>query len=101
MTPEQVDRLTLANEIDGCDVDLIWFTQAGSVDRKQLSTAKRDAIVAALRAVNHDALFERMEKALEAMVDRWEPDCSGQDRIMWENAVAVLTEIAEAKGEQT
>ena len=29
--------------------------------------------------------------ALKAMVDRWEPDCSGQDRIMWENARDAIT----------
>ena len=28
--------------------------------------------------------------ALAAMVDRWEPDCGGQDRVMWENACAAL-----------
>ena len=33
--------------------------------------------------------------ALKAMVDRWEPDCEGTDRIMWENAQAA---IAKATG---
>lgn len=33
--------------------------------------------------------------ALQAMVDRWEPDCIGTDRVMWENAVAA---IARAEG---
>jgi len=41
---------------------------------------------------SHDDLV----KALEAMTDRWEPDCIGTDRIMWENALAAL---ALAKGE--
>ena len=35
-------------------------------------------------------------EALTAMVDRWEPDCSGQDRIMWEAARAA---ISKATGE--
>ena len=33
--------------------------------------------------------------ALRAMTDRWEPDCSGQDRVMWENACSA---IAKAEG---
>ena len=31
-----------------------------------------------------------MREALTAMVDRWEPDTSGIDRVMWENARAAL-----------
>ncbi len=38
------------------------------------------------------AEVERLRAALSAMVDRWEPDCDGQDRIMWENAVAALAD---------
>lgn len=33
---------------------------------------------------------DALTSALRAMVDRWEPDCSGQDRIMWENAKSLL-----------
>jgi hypothetical protein len=29
-------------------------------------------------------------EALKAMVDRWEPDCAGTDRLMWEKARAAL-----------
>lgn len=31
-----------------------------------------------------------LHQALRAMVDRWEPDCGGQDRVMWENACEAL-----------
>ena len=34
--------------------------------------------------------------ALKAMADRWEPDCFGTDRAMWEDARAAL---AKARGE--
>jgi hypothetical protein len=37
-----------------------------------------------------DQKIEKLVAALSAMVDRWEPDCGGQDRIMWENAVEAL-----------
>ena len=36
--------------------------------------------------------------ALKAMVDRWEPDCGGLDRLMWENA---RDAIAKAGGTST
>ena len=32
--------------------------------------------------VNEELLY-----ALEAMIDRWEPDCGGQDRLMYDRAV--------------
>jgi len=32
----------------------------------------------------------KLVAALSAMVDRWEPDCSGHDRVMWENACEAL-----------
>jgi hypothetical protein len=41
-----------------------------------------------------DEKIEKLSTALRAMVDRWEPDCEGQDRVMWENAVEAL-EFAE------
>jgi len=37
-----------------------------------------------------EAEIERVRAALIAMVDRWEPDGEGQDRIMWENAREAL-----------
>lgn len=37
-----------------------------------------------------DEKIEKLSAALRAMVDRWEPDCSGQDRVMWENANEAL-----------
>lgn len=37
-----------------------------------------------------DRKIEKLTAALQAMVDRWEPDCSGQDRVMWENACEAL-----------
>lgn len=37
-----------------------------------------------------DEKIEKLSAALRAMVDRWEPDCDGQDRIMWENANEAL-----------
>lgn len=44
------EAVVLANEIDGCTIDLWWSTQAGSVDRKQFTVAKRRLIVEALRS---------------------------------------------------
>ena len=38
-----------------------------------------------------DALIE----ALSAMVDRWEPDTEGTDRVMWENACAIIAECEQ------
>jgi len=37
-----------------------------------------------------DQKIEKLSAALKAMVDRWEPDTEGQDRIMWENANEAL-----------
>ena len=54
----------------------------------------RDAELAELFAAapetkrQRDALIE----ALSAMVDRWEPDTEGTDRVMWENACAIIAE---------
>ena len=39
-----------------------------------------------------------MLAALESMVDRWEPDCGGTDRRMWEDACAA---IAKVRGQGT
>jgi hypothetical protein len=33
--------------------------------------------------------------ALKAMVDRWEPDCVGLDRVMWENARAAIAQATD------
>ncbi len=33
--------------------------------------------------------------ALTAMVDRWEPDCTGTDRVMWENARSALAKAGQ------
>lgn len=37
-----------------------------------------------------DQKIKKLVAALSAMVDRWEPDCDGQDRVMWENAKEAL-----------
>ena len=37
-----------------------------------------------------DKKIAKLKAALQAMVDRWEPDCGGQDRVMWENACEAL-----------
>lgn len=37
-----------------------------------------------------DEKIARLSKALNAMVERWEPDCGGLDRVMWEEACAAL-----------
>lgn len=42
------------------------------------------------RMARRDAKIKALSEALQAMVDRWEPDCSGLDRVMWENANAAL-----------
>lgn len=36
-------------------------------------------------------------ESLRAMVDRWEPDCEGQDRIMWENARAAIAKATSTE----
>lgn len=36
-------------------------------------------------------------EALKAMFDRWEPDCTGTDRVMWEAARAALARAALAR----
>lgn len=37
-----------------------------------------------------DQKIKKLSDALRAMVDRWEPDCEGQDRVMWDNANEAL-----------
>jgi hypothetical protein len=51
-------------------------------------------ITEAKRMGLRDEKIKKLSAALQAMVDRWEPDCDGQDRVMWENAVEAL-EFAE------
>jgi hypothetical protein len=66
----------------------------GGLVAERIITCKSDILNARLiiRAVNsHADLLE----ALKAMFDRWEPDCIGNDRIMWENARRA---IAKAEG---
>jgi hypothetical protein len=43
-----------------------------------------------------DDKIAKLSAALQDMVDRWEPDCGGQDRVMWENACEALEFAAEA-----
>ncbi len=43
-------------------------------------------------------LWAQCEAKARAMVNRWEPDVIGTDRIMWENARAA---IAKAEGAET
>ncbi len=43
-----------------------------------------------------DQKIEKLVAALGPMVERWEPDGWGQDRIMWENAKEAL-EFARAR----
>ena len=49
-----------------------------------------DEITEGLRMRLRDEKIAKLSAALRAMVDRWEPDCGGQDRVMWENAVQAL-----------
>lgn len=49
-----------------------------------------DEITEGLRMRRRDEKIEKLSAALRAMVNRWEPDCEGQDRVMWENAVEAL-----------
>lgn len=44
------------------------------------------------RMRRRDEKIAKLSSALREMVARWEPDCSGQDRIMWENAVEALAD---------
>lgn len=45
--------------------------------------------------VNESDLIDQLYRALQRMVDRWEPDTAGQDRIMWENAVEACQAVRE------
>lgn len=56
-----------------------------------------DEITEGLRMGLRDQKIAKLSAALRAMVDRWEPDCDGLDRIMWENANEAL-EFAETDG---
>lgn len=56
-----------------------------------------DDITEGLRMGRRDEKIRKLSTALQAMVDRWEPDCDGQDRVMWENAVEAL-EFEEVEG---
>ncbi len=49
-----------------------------------------DDLTEARRMRLRDQKIEKLSAALRAMVDRWEPDGEGQDRIMWENANEAL-----------
>lgn len=49
-----------------------------------------DELTEAARMIVRDRKIAMLTDALKAMVDRWEPDCCGQDRVMWQNAVDAL-----------
>jgi hypothetical protein len=49
-----------------------------------------DDITEAKRMGLRDEKIKKLSAALQAMVNRWEPDCDGQDRVMWENACEAL-----------
>ena len=46
-----------------------------------------------------DQKIQKLTEALRAMVDRWEPDTDGQDRVMWENAKEALLFAAGKTGD--
>lgn len=54
-----------------------------------------DDITEMRRIGDRQTIIKILFAALEAMVNRWEPDCSGQDRVMWETACEAL-EAAQA-----
>ena len=49
-----------------------------------------DDLTEARRIRLREEKIKKLFDALKAMVDRWEPDCEGQDRVMWENACEAL-----------
>lgn len=49
-----------------------------------------DDITEVRRMRLRDEKIKKLSAALQAMVDRWEPDCDGLDRVMWENANEAL-----------
>lgn len=49
-----------------------------------------DDITEYKRIGQRQEVIDKLFGALKAMVDRWEPDCGGQDRIMWESACEAL-----------
>lgn len=49
-----------------------------------------DDITEYKRIGQRQEVIDKLFDALKAMVDRWEPDCGGQDRVMWENACEAL-----------
>lgn len=66
-----------------------------TVARIYMSVALEDAANARLIVLSHNALAALLDcaDALEKMVDRWEPDTSGTDRVMWENATEALAKL--------
>ena len=57
----------------------------------------KDIIAEGRRRRIKDEKIEKLFAALKAMVDRWEPDCEGQDRVMWENACEALEFAADER----
>jgi hypothetical protein len=84
-------------ECPKCDDEgwLSWDDSAGPKRHKSAEWERpmgmlEDDLTEARRMRLRDQKIEKLSAALEAMVDRWEPDCEGQDRVMWENAVEAL-----------
>lgn len=67
---------------------LIGF--ADMIDRRLGPVSGRDADTIALMMRRVASNVTALQKALGAMVDRWEPDSEGGDRRMWEDACRAL-----------
>lgn len=77
----------LTTDERGREVNIFWATLSGT---RFTPDGRENRANARLIAAAPDLLA-----ALEAMVDRWEPDSAGSDRRMWETACAA---IAKARG---
>lgn len=60
-----------------------------------------DELTEARRMRLRDQKIQKLSVALQAMVDRWEPDCGGQDRVMWENANEALDFAADRSPQES
>jgi chromosome segregation ATPase len=65
--------------------ELAEMSDAQRVDRLRAELAEANARIAALETAGKE-----LRACLAAMVDRWEPDTEGLDRVMWENACEAL-----------
>ena len=70
-----------------------WITDQN--ERSSDRAMKRDWDMADAARKELRERIEELQSVLKAMVDRWEPDCVGTDRVMWGNAIAALMKVED------